>query len=77
MLAAPLNMGVKSALDEATVGDLLNDAAKIAVVAVVATTALSIRLREAAGLGRDVAIAGIATSLAVGVVALGLLIILI
>lgn len=60
-----------------TVGDLLNEAAKIAVVAVVATTALSIRLREAAGLGRDVGIAGIATSLAVGVVSLGLLIILI
>lgn len=57
-------------------GDVLNDAAKVAIVAVVAATALSIRIRETLGLGRDVGIAGMATSVAVGVVALGALVLL-
>ncbi len=58
-----------------SVGDVFNDIAKYAIVAVVAATALSLRLADVTRLGRDVAITGVAASLAVGVVSLAALLV--
>ena len=51
-------------------GDPLNEIAKIAIVVVVASIALTLRFQRLARIGRNLAIAGMTTSLAVGLVAL-------